>query len=145
MPTLFVDETATAGQQKTLFHLLRSGTARDVVALRENRSYRTFGAKVVAWSELPNDEALNSRCIMIPMHETSRTDLLRPENPQIISSATSVAAKLFRYRLARRRMLNIPSIPGVNGLRSRVRDLYESLALSIGGKTRQPAPACSSA
>lgn len=132
MPTLFIDETATAGQQRTLFHLLRAGTTRDVVALRENRSFRTFGAKVVAWPELPNDEALNSRCIIIPMHETLRTELLRPDDPEIIKTARSVVAKLFRYRLAKRGMLSIPSIPGVNRLRSRVRDLYESLALAIG-------------
>jgi len=132
MPTLLIDETATAGQQRTLFHLLRSGTTRDVVALRENRSYRTFGAKVVAWPELPHDEALNSRCIIFPMHETLRTDLLRPDSPEITQFANSVMARLFRYRLAKYRMLSVPSIRGVHGLRSRVRDLYESLALAIG-------------
>jgi hypothetical protein len=132
MPTLFIDETATAGHQRTLFHLLRSGTTRDVVALRENRSYRAFGAKVVAWPELPNDEALNSRCVIIPIHETSRTDLLRPDNPEIVKTAKSVVAKLFRFRLARGRSLSIPSIPGANRLRPRARDLYESLALAIG-------------
>ena len=66
-PTLFVDETATAGQQHTLYHLLRSGTTRDAIAFRGGHSYRAFGAKVVAWTEMPNDDALNSRCITIPM------------------------------------------------------------------------------
>jgi hypothetical protein len=131
-PTLFIDETATAGQQRTLFHLLRSGTTRDVVALRGNRSYRGFGAKVVAWPELPNDEALNSRCIIIPMHETLRTNLFRPENPTIIESAQTLASRLFRYRLARCQALSIPNTAGVNRLRPRMRDLYESLALAIG-------------
>jgi hypothetical protein len=46
-------------------------------------------------------------------------------------AARSVVAKLFRYRLAKCRMLSTPSIPGVNRLRSCVRDLYESLALAI--------------
>lgn len=131
-PTLLIDETATAGQQRALFHLLRSGTTRDVIALRENHSYRTFGAKVVAWPELPNDEALNSRCIIIPMSETLRTDLLRPDNPEIIHAADVVVAKLFTYRLAKYRNLRVPNITGANRLRSRARDLYESLALAIG-------------
>jgi len=131
-PTLFIDETATAGQQRTLFHLLRSGTTRDVVTLREIRSYRTFGAKVVAWPELPDDEALNSRCVIIPIQETLRTDLLRPDNPEIIKVAKPIVSRLFYYRLARCQTLSIPSIPGVNRLRSRMHDLYESLAMAIG-------------
>lgn len=131
-PTLFIDETATAGHQRSLFHLLRSGTTRDVVALREKRSYRTFGPKVVAWPELPEDEALNSRCIIIPIQETLRTDLLRPDHPEITTAAKSLAAGLLRYRLAKGPMLSLPSVPGVNRLRSRMHDLYESLALGIG-------------
>jgi hypothetical protein len=131
-PTLLIDETATAGQGRTLFHLLRSGTTRDVVALRENRSYRSFGAKVVAWPELPTDAALNSRCIIVPMHETLRTDLLRPDRPEMVETARSVAARLLRYRLVKRGTLSLPSISGVDRLRPRVRDLYESLALAMG-------------
>jgi hypothetical protein len=134
-PTLLIDETATAGQQRALFHLLRSGTTRDVIALRENQSYRTFGAKAVAWPELPNDEALNSRCVIIPMSETLRTDLRRPDNPEIIHAADLVVARLFTYRLANYRNVCVPGIAGANRLRSRARDLYESLALAIGGNS----------
>ena len=56
-PTLCIDEAATAGQHRTLFHLLRSGTTRDAIAFREKQSYRTFGAKVVVWNQMPGDEA----------------------------------------------------------------------------------------
>jgi hypothetical protein len=41
MPTLFIDETATAGQQRALFHLLRSGNTPDFIVLRDTQSYRT--------------------------------------------------------------------------------------------------------
>jgi hypothetical protein len=77
-PTLLIDETATAGNRRSLFHLLRTGTSRDAVALRKNQSFHAFGAKVVAWLELPHDAALNSRCVIITLNETRRTDLLRP-------------------------------------------------------------------
>jgi hypothetical protein len=67
-PTICIDEAATAGQKKTLFlfHLLRSGTTRQAIAFREGQSYRAFGAKIVTWTEMPNDDALNSRCTSFP-------------------------------------------------------------------------------
>jgi len=132
MPTLCIDEAATAGQQRTLFHLLRSGTTRDAVAFREKQSYRTFGAKVVVWNQMPDDEALNSRCIVIPMQETSCTDLERTTNPQVIGAANDISAELATFRAVNRRNLHLPQIAGAEHLRSRDRDLYEALALPIG-------------
>jgi len=132
MPTLCIDEAATAGQQRTLFHLLRSGTTRDAVAFREKQSYRTFGAKVVVWNQMPDDEALNSRCIVIPMQETSRTDLERTTNPEVIGAANDISAELATFRAANCRNLHLPRIAGAEHLRSRDRDLYEALALPIG-------------
>jgi len=132
MPTLCIDEAATAGQQRTLFHLLRSGTTRDAVAFREKQSYRTFGAKVVVWNQMPDDEALNSRCIVIPMQETSCTDLERTTNPEVIGAANDISAELATFRAVNRRTLHLPQIAGAEHLRSRDRDLYEALALPIG-------------
>jgi hypothetical protein len=132
MPTLCIDEAATAGQQRTLFHLLRSGTTRDAVAFREKQSYRTFGAKVVVWNQMPNDEALNSRCIVIPMQETSRTDLERTTKPDMIEAASYISAGLATFRNANYQKLHLPQVAGAERLRSRDRDLYEALALPIG-------------
>jgi hypothetical protein len=131
-PTLLIDETATAGQQRALFHLLRSGTTRDAVAFRQGESYRAFGAKAMAWRELPNDDALNSRCIVIPMRETSRTDLMRTTHPEIVAAADSLQGQLMVYRFENCRKLSLPRISGDDRLRSRDRDLYEALALPIG-------------
>lgn len=132
MPTLCIDEAATAGQRRTLFHLLRSGTTRDAVAFREKQSYRTFGAKVVVWNQMPEDEALNSRCIVIPMQETSRTDLERTTKPDVIEAANYISAELATFRNANYQKLHLPHIAGAERLRSRDRDLYEALALPIG-------------
>jgi hypothetical protein len=77
-PTLLVDETLTAGNRRELFHLLKTGTTRGSVTLRKGRSLKAFGPKVITWTELPNDAALNSRCVIIPMQETNRTDLAKP-------------------------------------------------------------------
>lgn len=130
-PTLCIDEAATVGQKRTLFHLLRSGTTRDALAFREGRSYRTYGAKVVAWTEMPDDEALNSRCITIPMQETTRTDLLRTTDSVVLDQAAALQANLQMYRMENYRTLDLAEIPVVERLRSRDRDLYEALALPI--------------
>ncbi len=29
--------------------------------------------RVISWTELPNDTALNSRCILIPLYESERS------------------------------------------------------------------------
>ena len=125
-PSLFIDEAATAGQQKPLFHLLRSGSTRDSIVLRAGQSYRTFGAKVMSFRELPDDDALNSRCIVIPMRESSHTRLKPIE---VLTEARELKAKLLRYRFEHQPPDNIR---GIHRLRSRSRDLYESLAYSLG-------------
>jgi hypothetical protein len=131
MPTLFIDETATVGQQRTLFHLLRAGNTTDFLALRNNQSYRSYGPKVFSWTELPNDDALNSRCLIVPMVESSRADLLRTTDPKIFTMARLLQGQLLNFRFKRYSKLQSSQIPGSENLSSRNRDLYESLSLPI--------------
>lgn len=131
-PTLLIDETATAGDRRALFHLLRTGTSRGAIALRKDQSFKTFGPKVISWIELPNDTALNSRCIVIPLHETRRTDLLRPTSPQISRAAEDLQKRFLWFRFEKSKSLTLPKIQGVDKLYSRSRDLYEALALAAG-------------
>lgn len=133
MPTLCIDETATAGQSRTLFHLLRSGTSRHVAAFREGQSYRAYGAKAITWNQLPDDEALNSRCLIIPMQESSCRPSLRTTDPELIRHADALQGSLLRYRLEHHRKLVLARVPGEERLRSRARDLYEALALPFDG------------
>jgi hypothetical protein len=132
MPTLFIDEAATAGQKRALLHLLRSGTTQDAVAFRGGESYRAFGAKVMAWRELPNDDALKSRCIVIPMRETLRTDLLKTTDSVIVEAADELQRQLMLYKFEKWLTVRLPLISARDRLRSRDRDLYEALALPIG-------------
>jgi hypothetical protein len=132
MPTLCFDEASTAANQRSLFHLLRSGTSRHNLAFREGRSYSGYGAKVVVWTETPQDAALNSPCIMIPMRETDRTDLQRTTDPEIIDAADQLQGKLMGFRFyAHATNMNLSEIPAAEQLRSRDRDLYQALALPI--------------
>jgi hypothetical protein len=131
-PTLLIDETSTAGESRTLFHLLRTGTTRDSVAIRRDESYKTFGPKVISWTELPDDAALNSRCIFIPLRETRRTDLTRTTNPEILHAAEDLQRQFLQFRFEKLNALKLPKIPGDEVLHSRTRDLYEALLLPVG-------------
>jgi hypothetical protein len=131
MPTVLIDNTATAGRERKLFHFLRSGTRPDIIGSGGSHSYGTFGAKVVSWTELPGDDALNSECIVIPMLESSRTDLQRTNDLAIVAIADMLQGRLLDYRLQKLGTLELRQNPGAKKLRPRDRDLYEALALPI--------------
>lgn len=127
-PTLLIDEAATQGNSRLLRHLLRSGTTRDVVAMRRNRTFHAFGAKVISWLEPPNDPALNSRCILIPMREASGANLLKPTDPRVEETAQELQKSLLQFRFEKYQAIQPVSVPGSEGLRPRARDLLECLA-----------------
>jgi len=130
-PTLLLDETLTARNRRELFHLLKTGTTRGSVTLRKGHSIRAFGPKVISCTELPNDAALNSRCVIIPMRETNRTNLAKLTDPKILATADVLRQQLLRYRLENYHSLGLPKVAGDERLYSRSRDLYQALALPL--------------
>ena len=132
-PTLLVDETLTAGNQRELFHLLKTGTTRGSVTLRRGRHpLKAFGPKVISCTELPKDSALNSRCVIISMQETNRTNLAKPTDKKSLDKADVLQKQLLLYRLENYHSLSLPKVEGDQRLHSRTRDLYQALALPIG-------------
>ena len=131
-PTLLIDETATAGHPRTLLHLLRSSSSPGFVSLRKNKAQIAYGPKVFAWIELPNDAALNSRCIVIPMHKTPRADLISPDDPRVLQFAKKVRMRLQQFRFEHYRKLSAPKVPADVRMSSRALDLYRALALPFG-------------
>jgi hypothetical protein len=81
---------------------------------------------------LPNDAALNSRSIIIPMHKTARTDLQSPNDPNILLFAQKVRMRLLQLRLENYKRLSLPKIPAEVKLSSRMLDLYRALAFPFG-------------
>jgi hypothetical protein len=134
-PTLLVDETLTAGNRRELFHLLKTGTTRGSVTLRKGHSLKAFGPKVISCTELPNDAALNSRCVIISMQETNRTNLVKPTDKKILDSADRLRNALLQYRFENYHSLRLPKVEGDERLHSRTRDLYQALALPLGNNT----------
>jgi hypothetical protein len=131
-PTILIDETRTAGHPRTLLHLLRSSSSRGFVALRKDKAQMAYGPKVLAWLELPDDAALNSRCVIIPMHKTTRADLKGPDDPNVLRFAAKVRMRLLQFRFEHFHTLSLPKIPANIQLSSRTLDLYRALALPFG-------------
>jgi hypothetical protein len=130
-PTILIDEVGGADGTRALFHLLRLGTNRGTVNFRGKAAYSTFGPKAFAWSLIPDDDALASRCVNITMVESPRTDLRRVTDPEIARNADELQCQLLAFRLDHRRKLQLPRLPAADTLCARDRDLYEALALAI--------------
>jgi hypothetical protein len=88
--------------------MLRSGTTRDVLAVRKNRTFHCYGAKIISWLEPPDDTALNSRCILIPMFESKSTTLVRADEPNVQRMAADLQAQLLRFRLENYKIVSLP-------------------------------------
>jgi hypothetical protein len=91
-----------------------------------------YGPKVLAWIELPNDAALNSRCIIVPFSKTSRTDLKAPNDPNVLQFAEKIRMRLQQFRFEHYHSLSVPKVPTIVQLSSRALDLYRALALPFG-------------
>jgi len=128
MPTMLVDETGSFRNNSSLRHMLRAGSARDVDSVQANRTFHAYGAKVLSWLEPPDDTALNSRCILIPMHESMRTNLMRPSDIEVEREAAILQAQLLRFRFENYRRVKPGPIYGDENLRPRSRDLLRVLA-----------------
>jgi hypothetical protein len=127
MPTILIDEAGTVGNSRALRHLLRSGTTREVLALRTDASLHSYGPKVFSWMEPPDDPALNSRCILVPMFENKSTMLAPKEDRGIRSLAVDLQAQLLRFRLEKFKTVQSVAVSGDEVLRPRTRDLLRSL------------------
>lgn len=128
-PTILLDETLTAGRPRELMHLLKASSTPDCVSLRKGKARLAFGPKVISWLELPHDPALNSRCIIMPISRTSRTDLKHPRTQEVFATARKMRMRLLQFRFERLRNVSIPKPPSNGRLSGRPLDLYRALAL----------------
>jgi hypothetical protein len=88
-PTLLIDENDWEGDRRSrnLRKQLRTGTSGHLLSKHLHKTQKAFGAKILSSPELPDDPALRSRCVHIPMSETDRVDLLKPWDPEIVKAA----------------------------------------------------------
>jgi hypothetical protein len=128
MPTMLIDEAGSVRNNRALRHILRAGTTRDVVSVLGNRTFHSFGAKVISWLEPPDDTALNSRCVFISMFETARTDLARPGDIEVEREAAVLRSQLLQFRFENYRDVRVSPVPGDEILRPRSRDLLRALS-----------------
>jgi hypothetical protein len=128
MPTILIDEAGSFRKNSALRHMLRAGSGRDVDSVQANRTFHAYGAKVLSWLEPPDDIALNSRCILIPMHESMRTNLMRSSDVEVEREAAELQTQLLQFRFENYRRVEPGPIPGDEILRPRSRDLLRALA-----------------
>lgn len=126
MPTMLIDEARTIRRGDTLRHMLRSGTTRDVLSVLGSSTFHAYGAKVISWLEPPDDPALNSRCVLIPMLETTRNDLRSPEDVEMEPLAATLQAQLLQFRFEHYRRVEMSPLLGDDVLRPRTRDLLRA-------------------
>jgi hypothetical protein len=128
-PTLLIDETSSVEDPVALRRLLRIGNTPGSLVLRHKQSWNVFGAKVICWRELPDDAALNSRCIILPMHAVNDPALRLPDDPEIVSAAAALQSQLLYYRLANYGNITTPALTeAVKSLPPRHRELYFAMA-----------------
>jgi hypothetical protein len=138
-PTILIDETRTITNSRALLHLVRSGTTRGVVAIKNGRTFNSYGAKAVSWLEPPDDAALNSRCILIPMFESNSTDLHRTDEKKVQEFAANLRAQLLSYRFEKYMSVTPAAVPGDEVLRPRNRDLLRVLSAAHSNPERSKA------
>jgi energy-coupling factor transporter ATP-binding protein EcfA2 len=126
--TALIDEIATVNNRRELFHLLRVGSSQDLVAFRKGRSYRSYGARAISLLTPLDDEALNSRCIFIPMKSCVNQKLLSPSDPRVLSLAALLRRQLMHFRLSNFKTLKSPPFCAEQELLPRTRDIFTALA-----------------
>jgi hypothetical protein len=126
-PTMLIDEAGSIANNSTLRHILRAGSTRDVESVQANRTFHAYGAKAFSWLEPPDDSALNSRCILIPMFESMRADLIRPSDVDVEWEAAELQAQLLRFRFENYWRMKPSPIHGDEILRPRSRNLLRAL------------------
>ena len=131
-PTLLIDETATVSNKRELLHLLRAGSTQGLISLRKQSAHKMYGARVVAWLELPNDPALNSRCLVIPMKSSMEQRVLSPLDPRLVGFAQKIQKALLLHRLENYTNLKVRHFPEEFELQPRTRDLYRALSFALG-------------
>jgi hypothetical protein len=132
--TLLIDEAATLANRRQIFHMMRAGSTPGFVTLRNNQSYRSFGARAFAWAELPDDAALNSRCLIIPMKCSSGRNLRSPSDPWVLKLAAQAQKRLLYFRLSKYATMRLHAIAGEDQLQARSRDLLRCLAAPFQGE-----------
>jgi len=127
-PTLLIDETSSVEDPVALRRLLRIGNTPGSLVLRHKQSWNVFGAKVICWRELPDDAALNSRCIILPMHAVNDPALRLPDDPQIVSAAAVLQSQLLYYRLSNYNNIAVGNVALNEKFSAHARNLYFALA-----------------
>ena len=129
--TLLLDEAATLANRRQIMHLMRAGSTPGFVTFRKNATFCSFGARAFSWTELPDDAALNSRSLIVPMKCSLRRDLLPVTDPRIVFHTQRLQRRLLQFRLRNYSALSVAAVAGEEDLQPRSRDLVRCLSAPL--------------
>jgi hypothetical protein len=137
--TLIIDEGdfRAAGMWTEMVKILNSGYHRGLPALRAEpqggvRAYAVFGPKILASRRRFVDDALESRCITVPLRTTAREDipLLLPEC--FWEEALALRNRLLRFRLDNYITIEAPAVRVQRSFEPRVSQILGALQPFLG-------------
>jgi hypothetical protein len=137
--TLIIDESdfKVAGIWAEILKILNSGYHRGLPALRAEpgggvRAYAVFGPKMLASRRRFADDALESRCITVRLHTTSREDvpLMLPDH--FWQKALALRNRLVRFRLDNLATIEAPAVHVQRGCEPRVSQILGALQPFLG-------------
>ena len=131
-PTLLIDECdlGSSGADQHLLRLIRAGSTPGIHVPRNGHIYDLFCSKAVAARLLPDDGAVASRSVSIPMLPTGRS--LPAFDPQLISDEVdNLQAELLDFRLRNFHLIRRPQLQAASDLNSRTLQIARSLAAPL--------------
>ena len=131
MPTVLIDDCDSTERPQQLRRLLRIGTTRDVLDMRNSKLFSPYGMKAIVWNEPCNDLGLNSRGVQIEMVETDRSDLGSITDDETKVRASELCGQLLQFRFEHYSKIRIQTVPGEERLRVRSRDLSRCFAACV--------------
>jgi len=137
--TLIIDESdfKLAGIWAEILKILNSGYHRGLPALRAEsgggvRAYTVFGPKILASRCRFPDEALESRCITVRLHTTSREDVPLMLPDRFWHEALALRNRLVRFRLDNLATIEAPAVHVQRGCEPRVSQILGALQPFLG-------------
>jgi hypothetical protein len=139
-PTIMIDEAECdrRGSSRDLARLLRAGTNSNQPVVRARSYGSVFGPKILCSEDLPDDLALLSRCIVIPMTQGDTSKLRRPTDPDILESSRELQKRLLGFRFEVLSKVQPVCVPGAERLSPRRQDLLAALASPFSGDPDWP-------
>lgn len=135
-PTLLIDELelGRSGSNPELLRILRTGSVPGVPTLRDGNGFSTFGPKVIASRQPPEDVALLGRGLIVNLLPSDE-DLARLDEAAMAELAEEFQSRLLMFRLKHFEAVKAFRLPSgsMQGLTGRMKQIAQALTAPLLG------------